>query len=950
MNRKSNLTKLIQFWGVFFIIGVAVSITAIDTIGSYQDFKSHSEKMRADFITRQKQLLKQEIKKVVDFIYYEKKQSESLTRKKIKSRVCEAFAVADHIYQCNKNTSSDSQIQQMILNALRPIRFDNGNGYCFAIRQDGLVMLNANKPELEGKNMLTLQDTHGQHFIKKLIILGKRSGEGFNEYFWEKPGVPGSDHKKISFVKFFKPYGWIIGTGLYVDDVEAQIEANVLSIISRIRFGKEGYIFINKFNGDALISNGKLISGTKKLWEFFDKNPEKMKAIFAKEHKAALTPGGDYIYYSHVKLTTPEMESPKISFIYGIPDLQWLVGAGFYLDDVETDITAMQTDLTHHLKIKLFYFSLSALGILFFFLFVLNRLNRRLKNDINLLVSFFQQAAFSNESINRDLIQFEEFDRMTKNANKMLQDKINAQQELKDEKEALRKSEAKFRGLVETSYDWIWEINKDGVYTYASPQVESILGYKPDEVLGKTPFDFMPPAERKHIVPLFKARIKKAQPIVTLENVDLHKNGSRVTLETSGVPFFDDKGNLAGYRGVDRDITQRKAAEVEKEKLAKRLGQAQRMESIGLMAGGVAHDLNNILSGIVGYPDLLLQELPEDSDLKEPLAAIKESGERAAMVVADLLTVARGAASTREIYDLNVLIREYLDSPEFKKLKNLHEHVIYQPEYLARNPHIFCSSVHIKKCLMNLVINASEAIIEKGVVSITTRNHIVEGTETRELQLSEGEYVVVSVRDTGPGISRQDMDHIFEPFYTKKVMGKSGTGLGLTIVWNTLKDHNGKIIVESSDQGTCFQLYFPVSTEKNTSQIENYETTEIRGHGEHILIVDDDHDLRDIASKMLQFMGYAVDSVESGELAVEFVKDHPVDLVVIDMIMDPGMNGRQTYEKILALYPGQKAVITSGFSKSADVTKTIELGASGYIKKPYSMYQLGCLVAEALSR
>jgi CheY-like chemotaxis protein len=181
-------------------------------------------------------------------------------------------------------------------------------------------------------------------------------------------------------------------------------------------------------------------------------------------------------------------------------------------------------------------------------------------------------------------------------------------------------------------------------------------------------------------------------------------------------------------------------------------------------------------------------------------------------------------------------------------------------------------------------------------------------------------------------------------------MGKSGTGLGLTVVWNTLKDHNGKIIVESSDQGSCFQLYFPVSMEKNTSQIEKYKTTEIRGHGEHILIVDDDHDLRDIASKMLQFMGYAVDSVESGEMAVEFVKDHPVDLVVIDMIMDPGMNGRQTYEKILALYPGQKAVITSGFSKSADVTKTIELGASGYIKKPYSMHQLGCLVGEALSQ
>ena len=538
---------------------------------------------------------------------------------------------------------------------------------------------------------------------------------------------------------------------------------------------------------------------------------------------------------------------------------------------------------------------------------------------------------------------------MTQNANKMLQNKILAQQELKEEQEALQKSEAKFRGLVETSYDLIWEINKDGVYTYASPQVETILGYKPEEVLGKTPFDFMPPEERERIVPLFKDLAQDARPIVTLENSAIHKNGDLVILETSGVPFFDDKGKLAGYRGVDRDITQRKAGEAEKEKLAKRLAQAQRMESIRRMAGGVAHNLNNILSGIVSYPDILLQGLPKGSALKEPLAAIKESGERAAMVVEDLLTIARGTASTREIYDLNVLIREYLNSPEFKKLKYLHKHVTYQPKYLAGNTHIFCSSVLIKKCLMNLITNASEAIVKKGMVSISTRNYVVEKTAARKLQLSEGEYVIVSIRDTGPGISENDIEHIFEPFYTKKVMGKSGTGLGLTVVWNTLKDHNGQIVVKSSNQGTCFQLFFPVTMEKKDSRIEKNETAELRGHGEYILIVDDDPNVRNIACRMLQFMGYKVDSVESGELAVEFVKDHPVDLVVLDMIMDPGMNGCQTYENILLLYPGQKAVITSGFTKSSNLTKTIELGASGYIQKPYSMHQLWCLVAKALS-
>jgi signal transduction histidine kinase len=242
---------------------------------------------------------------------------------------------------------------------------------------------------MEGLNLLDLQDTRGQYVIKDMIAIAKQSGEGFYEYHWTKPDSVGNDFKKISFIKRFEPYDWFIGTGLYVDDVEDQIKANLLSTISRIRFGKEGYIFINRLNGDALVSNGKLFSGTKKLWEVFNKDPEKMKDIFDKEYNAALTPQGDYIYYSHIKLTTPNKESPKASFIYGIPDLQWLVGAGVYLDDVETDIALMQTELNNQIKVKMFYSILIVLGIVALFFLFFNWLNRGLRNDFVLRFSGF---------------------------------------------------------------------------------------------------------------------------------------------------------------------------------------------------------------------------------------------------------------------------------------------------------------------------------------------------------------------------------------------------------------------------------------------------------------------------------------------------------------------------------------------------------------------------------
>ncbi len=386
----------------------------------------------------------------------------------------------------------------------------------------------------------------------------------------------------------------------------------------------------------------------------------------------------------------------------------------------------------------------------------------------------------------------------------------------------------------------------------------------------------------------------------------------------------------------------------EKEQAHADLNRAKRMESIGLMAGGVAHDLNNILSGIVGYPEVLLLTIPKDSELRRPIEAIRESGKRAATVVEDLLTVARGVASIREVHNLHVLIHEYLASPECERIKSLYPSITCEHKFTAAHPNILCSPVHIKKCLMNLVSNATEAIVDDGSIIISTKNDTVNSSNSIEFGLPEGDYVVVSVQDTGPGISDTDLEHIFEPFYTQKAMGRSGTGLGLTVVWNTLDDHGGKIFVESSAENTCFKLYFPVSRDKETVETKSDRLEKLFGNNEHILVVDDEPQLRDIASQMLQVLGYSVASVSSGEMAIDYIKEKTVDLIVIDMLMGSGINGRQTYEKILEINPKQRAIITSGFSESDDVKVALQLGACRFIKKPYSMDQLGQAVKEAL--
>lgn len=387
------------------------------------------------------------------------------------------------------------------------------------------------------------------------------------------------------------------------------------------------------------------------------------------------------------------------------------------------------------------------------------------------------------------------------------------------------------------------------------------------------------------------------------------------------------------------DVTEMKKTE---EKLLK----SQKMEAMGMMAGGVAHDLNNILSAIVGYPDLLLMELPEKSALRQPLEVIKSAGQRAADVVADMLLVARGAASSREVIALNSLVLEFLTSPEVKEMLSIHHDVCLSTKLAPKLSNISCSSSHIQKCLMNLLNNGAEAIEGQGRVVVATRNQYVDKAVAEDQSMDIGEYVVLRVSDTGKGIAEEDVDEIFEPFFSKKVLGRSGTGLGLAIVWNTIREYGGSITVASGTTGTVFELFFPVSLEE-VQEVEG-EMASLQGHGERILIVDDEQQQRDLGVQILLLLGYEAEAVVSGEEALALLQERAMDLLVLDMIMDPGMNGRETYEAIVKISPRQRALIASGFSENDEVLKTQGLGAGEFIRKPYTVEQLGRAVQKAL--
>ncbi len=377
----------------------------------------------------------------------------------------------------------------------------------------------------------------------------------------------------------------------------------------------------------------------------------------------------------------------------------------------------------------------------------------------------------------------------------------------------------------------------------------------------------------------------------------------------------------------------------------KKLARAQKMEAIGTLTSGVAHDLNNILSGLVGYPDLILFDMTKDDPLRKQIETIKKSGQKAADIVQDMLTLARRGVSITGIVNINEIITEYLSSPEFAKLQSFHPEVVLKTHFEPELLNIKGSQIHLSKTIMNLVSNAAESMPDGGTITITTKNQYIDTPFGNYDTVKEGDYIVVTISDTGIGIPSGDLEKIFEPFFTKKAMGRSGTGLGMAVVWGTIKDHDGYIdMVSLIETGTTFSLYFPMTREIIKINNTSSSIKQCRGNGEKVLIVDDVEEQREIASEMLKQLNYSVCVVSSGETAVEYMKKKSADLLILDMIMDPGIDGLETYEKILEIYPNQKAIIASGYSETNRVQKAKKLGAGEYIKKPYTLEKLGLTV------
>ncbi len=504
---------------------------------------------------------------------------------------------------------------------------------------------------------------------------------------------------------------------------------------------------------------------------------------------------------------------------------------------------------------------------------------------------------------------------------------------------SIKYSEQRFRRLSDAADEGIVFLGRKNIILDSNRAFLKLTGYKLGELSGMSLESMIEPDSLE----LFKNKSRK----MTVKPIELKlkvKKGNYLDCIFSVRYFSRDKKSIrvASFR----DISVLKKIEMEKKELSERLMRSEKMEAVGQLAGGVAHELNNVLTGIVNYPDVILMNLDDRDFVRKSIKRIKESGLKAAAIVEDLLALARRGLSKTEIFNLNLITKDFLKSPEFEKISGFFPGIKFETDLDKNLKNMKGSWVHLNSTLMNLVKNAAESIKNKGKVIIKSRNIKSSG----KLFGKKGEdYILLSVADTGAGISEKEKIKIFEPFYSKKILGRKGTGLGMSVVWGTVKDHMGFINIKSTKKkGSEFELFFPVSELPMPDTLHGNEEKIPEGRGEKILIVDDEEYIRDIAGYYLKRMNYDVRMVASGEAAVNAFKKEKYDIFLLDMIMPSGYDGLETFLELSKIDPSVKAVIVSGYSETKRVKMALESGRCHFLKKPFTFQRIVDTVGKAL--
>ena len=844
----------------------------------YTAFKTESASIKEKFVAKEKERLKLEVQAVQEYVQYMKSQTEKRLRNSIQERVDEAHAVAVNLYTENKEIKSRDEIKKMIKDALRPVRFNHGRGYYFAFNMDGIEELFADRPEMEGKNMLPVQGAGGEYVVRDMIEILRAEEEGFYSYTWSKPGETDPKHLKIAYVKYFEPFGWGIGTGEYVEDVEKEIQEEVLERISTLRFETEGYFFGSIYGGEPLFTNGKITRGTGKVWDLTD--PRGVK-IIQEQNRAAKAPGGGFVTYFWQKPGS-ETFSPKLSFVIGIPEWEWLIGAGVYLDTIDESILLKKKALYKQFVIQaVIYFSVMAV-LSFLILLWTRHQAHKIQSGIRLFSNFFETASMKETAIDPADLQFEEFKDIAVFANQMIEKRTEAIQ-------ALQKSEKKYEAITNSAQDAIFCKDINRRYTFVNGAMAGLFNCERNDLIGKTPEELFDPDNALTIAGVDNRTFQgeKVSEIRTL-----HINGQEYTFHTIQVPLDIIDGKVTTISGIVRDLTEQRRIEKEKARAEHRSVEQEKHALVGRIAGKMSHDFNNILGVIMGHSELALMECREEGTRKA-LELIHSQTLRGRNLTKNLIAFARDQEPRQEYIRINEKIDLVVNLMK-KELKS----IPLVKKFEKNLPEILADPGMMEHAMVNLFQNAIHALSTKNHPLVTIRTYIAD------------DQVCFEIEDNGCGIPEEHLSVIFDPSFTLKggrdITGSygnaiKGTGYGLSNVKKYIDQHRGSIRVRSEfGAGTCFTVCLPVIKKDLTKEErENIRKFDLQT-GKVILIVEDEPAIFDVQSRILTDdpCRHKVDIAQNGRTALALLDQNHYDLVSLDYILPGDISGMDIYRHI----------------------------------------------------
>ncbi len=799
------------------------------------------------------------------------------------------------------------------------------SGYIFCLNSDADMLMHPND-KLQGTNV-------GHYKLAKKQIELK---DGYIEYEWKNPEKM-EKRPKALYMCYFKPLDWIISVSSYREEFKdlVKIEDFKKSVLS-YKFGDSGYAYVLNSKGDLLLHpwfQGK---------NMLDHN-EYSNKIFSRilENKK-----GNFKYFWQ----NPNDSEPreKIIFFDYLPEYEWFVASSSYVKEMEAPLT----DMFHLLFIMLII--IFALAILFTFL-----ISTSITHPLQILMAQLELGARGNYSIRMDYHQPNELGKLSQYFNDFMDrlEKNHIQIEKEIQKQlrtqaALKKSELKLMALFNQSFQLTAILTPEGKIKSINETATTFVGCRAEDVIDRyfweTPWWVHDPQMQKKA----KKSVERAAlgQFTRFEATHPSHTGDIRVIDFSIKPVLDEEGKIAFLIPEGRDITDLKAFAANKIQLETKLHQAQKMESIGTLAGGIAHNFNNILMNIQGRVSLIkMDKPPTHKDIKH-LTSIEGAVQRAVRLTRQLLAFARGGEYKTTPTNLNTLIaQENRMFGETRKEIRIHE-------FFDKNLWtVTVDQGQIQQVLLNLYVNAWQAMDRGGDIYVQTTNktitkespsHMENGGDT---EIPCGDYTIISVTDTGTGMDKETASKIFDPFFTTKPPGQ-GTGLGLASVYGIIKKHGGFIcLVSEKGKGSTFDIYLPATPKNSVSPASSQGSISVVSGEGSILLVDDEKSILEVGQQMLERLGYQLFTAENGKDALEIYRTHhnDIDLVIIDMIM-PEMDGEETFSHLKKLNPKIRVLLASGYSLNLQVAEILRQGGRGFIQKPFTLGELSKKIKTAL--